>query len=333
MADTPEQLAYDEELATIEAMPTGAARMKAMDAFNQKYPQGRPGKSAAQKETEAEAAGKAFGFMKQFLDQYPDDNNLQLAWARLLDNDIAGAKLAFQASKYYQNTSSTSDSRLKRKLSQFGVYTQELNSWMDTQARRLVQAGITIDLNNTKVREILETAYLNGDSDNQVDIKALAFLSGKVVGGQTGASVSDLRSYARAFGIKYSDTDYARWAEDMFAGRTTYFDIQSKIRQDSASAFPVYSDQILNGVSVDSIGSAYKNSFANILELDPDAVDWNEPVLRKAMQYTKDGKPSTMPLWMFEDELRKDPRWQYTNNARESVYNAIYQVGTDFGVL
>ena len=310
MADTPEQLAYDEELATIEAMPTGAARMKAMDAFNQKYPQGRPGKTPAQKALEAEAAGKAFGFMKQFLDQYPDDNNLQLAWARLLDNDIAGAKLAFQASKYYQNTSSTSDSRLKRKLSQFGVYTQELNSWMDTQARRLVQAGITIDLNNTKVREILETAYLNGDSDNQVDIKALAFLSGKLVGGQTGASVSD-----------------------MFAGRTTYFDIQSKIRQDSASAFPVYSDQILNGVSVDSIGSAYKNSFANILELDPDAVDWNEPVLRKAMQYTKDGKPSTMPLWMFEDELRKDPRWQYTNNARESVYNAIYQVGTDFGVL
>ena len=62
-------------------------------------------------------------------------------------------------------------------------------------------------------------------------------------------------------------------------------------------------------------------------------MDFNEPLLRKALQYTQDGKPAVMPVWMFEQELRQDSRWQYTNNARESVYNAIYQVGTDFGVL
>jgi hypothetical protein len=110
-------------------------------------------------------------------------------------------------------------------------------------------------------------------------------------------------------------------------------DIKSKIRQDSASAFPVYADKILNGTSVDSIGSAYKSSLANILELDADSVDFNEPLLRKALQYTQDGKPAVMPVWMFEQELRQDSRWQYTNNARESVYNAIYQVGTDMGVI
>jgi len=40
-----------------------------------------------------------------------------------------------------------------------------------------------------------------------------------------------------------------------------------------------------------------------------------------------------MPLWQFEQDLRKDPRWQYTNNARESVFNAVYQTGYDLGVL
>lgn len=333
MANTPEQQAYDDELATIQAMPMGPARIKAQDAFDTKYPNGRPGKTSQQLASEAESSGKAFGFMKQFLDLYPDDDKLKEAWALLLENDIAGAKLAFQASKYYQNTLSISDTRIKKKLAQFGVYTIELGNFIDEQVRRLTGLGIKLDPNNAKVKEILEAAYLAGDTDNQIDIKALAFSQGKTLGGSTGASIADLRSYARAYGIKYSDADYTRWSEEMFSGRTTYYDIQSKIRQDSASAFPMYSDQILNGTSVDSIGSAYKSSLANILELDADAVDWNEPVLRKALQYTENGKPAVMPIWKFEQELRLDPRWQYTDNARKSVYDAIYQVGTDMGVL
>jgi hypothetical protein len=333
VADTAEQIAYDQELANIEAMPSGDAKSEARVKFNQKYPNGRPGLTTEQKETSAQTAGKVFGFMKAFLDKYPNDAKLQESWALLLDNDIAGAELAFKESQYYINTLPTSDKRIKTKLGQFGVYTQELNKFIDDQVRRLTLVGIKIDPNDKAVRDMLETAYDNAETDNQVDIKALALNSGKVIGGAVGGSIADIRSYAKAFGLKYTDADYNRWSSEIFSGTTTANDIQSKIRQDSASAFPVYADKILNGTSVDSIGSAYKSSLANILELDADSVDFNEPLLRKALQYTQDGKPAVMPVWMFEQELRQDSRWQYTNNARESVYNAIYQVGTDMGVI
>ena len=333
MADTAEQIAYDQELANIEAMPSGEAKSEARVKFNQKYPNGRPGLTPEQKDTKAQTAGRVFGFMKAFLDKYPNDVKLQESWALLLDNDIAGSELAFKESQYYINTLPTSDKRLKTKLGQFGVYTQELNRFIDEQVRRLTLSGIKLDPNDKAVRDMLETAYDNAETDNQVDIKALALNSGKVLGGAVGGSIADLRSYAKAFGIKYTDADYNRWSSEIFSGTTTANDIQSKIRQDSASAFPVYADKILSGTSVDSIGSAFKSSFVNILEQDADSVDYTEPVLRKALQYTQDGKPAVMPVWMFEQELRQDPRWQYTNNARESVYNAIYQIGTDFGVL
>jgi hypothetical protein len=326
VADTSEQIAYDQELAKIEAMPAGEAKSEATVRFNQKYPNGRPGLTTEQKDTKAQTAGKVFGFMKAFLDKYPNDTKLQESWALLLDNDIAGAELAFKESQYYINTLPISDKRLKTKLGQFGVYTQELNKFIDEQVRRLTLSGIKLDPNDKAVRDMLETAY-------QVDIKALALNSGKVIGGAVGGSIADLRAYAKAFGIKYTDADYNRWSSEIFSGTTTANDIQSKIRQDSASAFPIYADKILSGTSVDSIGSAYKSSLANILELDADSVDFTEPMLRKALQFTQDGKPAVMPVWMFEQELRQDPRWQYTNNARESVYNAIYQVGTDFGVI
>lgn len=333
MADTPAQIAYDEELASIQAITSINAKEAAMTAFKAKYPNGRPVLTEAEKDAAAQAAGKAFGFMKAFLAKYPNDKKLQESWALLLDNDFAGAELAFKASEYYINTLPESDKRLKKKLSQFGVYTQELNRFIDEQIRRLTLAGIKLDPNDANVRNLFETAYDNAETDNQIDIKALAFTNGKIIGGATGASISDLRAYAKAFGIKYTDADYSRWASEIFSGTTTYADLQSKIRQDSASAFPIYADKILNGTSVDSIGSAYLSSAANILELDPDSLDWNEPLLRKALQFTQDGKPAVMPVWMFEQELRKDPRWQYTNNARESVYNAIYQIKTDMGVL
>jgi hypothetical protein len=56
-------------------------------------------------------------------------------------------------------------------------------------------------------------------------------------------------------------------------------------------------------------------------------------LLRKALQYTVDGKPAVMPVWQFEEELRKDPRWQYTNQARSGVFDGIYQVKLDMGLI
>lgn len=286
-----------------------------------------------EKAKQAEIRGKAFGFMKQFLEKYPNDLKLQEAWALLLENDIAGAELAYKASQYYQDTLPESDRRLRRKLSQFGVYTKELNTFIDNQVRRLTLAGIRLDPNNPDVRTMLETAYDNAESDNQIDIKALAINTGKAIGGTTGGSIADLRAYARAFGMNYGDKDLSRWAEDVFTGRTTSFDIQAKIRQDAASMYPAYADAILNGESVDSLGSSFKSSLATILELDPDAIEWTDPTLKKAMQNVVNGKPAIMPNWQFEQLLRQDPRWQFTNNARDSVYNAVYQVKSDFGLI
>jgi len=46
-----------------------------------------------------------------------------------------------------------------------------------------------------------------------------------------------------------------------------------------------------------------------------------------------EGKPATKPLWQFEQELRKDPRWNYTNNAQQSLMNTARQVLQDFGLV
>jgi hypothetical protein len=64
------------------------------------------------------------------------------------------------------------------------------------------------------------------------------------------------------------------------------------------------------------------------LELNPDAINLNDPTLRSAI-----GSNGEMPIYDFQRTLRKDPRWQYTNNAREDVSNSVTKVLQDFGFV
>lgn len=101
----------------------------------------------------------------------------------------------------------------------------------------------------------------------------------------------------------------------------------------SASAFPAYAEQINNGVSVDSLASAYKGSISTILEVDPDSVTYNNPYLRRALQAVgADGKPTVVPVWQFERDLRSTKEWEYTDNAIAYTDNVSMKVLRDMGL-
>ena len=99
------------------------------------------------------------------------------------------------------------------------------------------------------------------------------------------------------------------------------------IRQTAKVGLPDKINKLLDqGLDLDAVYAPYKNTMASLLELNPDSISLNDPLLRSAIQGDKE-----MPLYDFQRALRKDPRWQYTNNARETVSNGLTQVLKDFG--
>jgi len=82
------------------------------------------------------------------------------------------------------------------------------------------------------------------------------------------------------------------------------------------------------GMDLESIYAPYKRIMASALELTPDAISLNDPTLRTAI-----GPEKEMSVYDFEKTLRKDNRWQYTNNAREEVADATLRVLRDFGFV
>lgn len=80
------------------------------------------------------------------------------------------------------------------------------------------------------------------------------------------------------------------------------------------------------GVDLDVIYAPYKRIMAATLEMDPASIKLDDPVLRGAI-----GPDREMTTFDFKRALRKDPRWQYTDQAREDVSTAALGILRDFG--
>lgn len=83
-----------------------------------------------------------------------------------------------------------------------------------------------------------------------------------------------------------------------------------------------------NGLDLESIYAPYKRVMASNLEVMPDSINLNDPLLRTAI-----GPDKEMSIYDFEKQIRKDNRWQYTNKAREEVADATLRVLRDFGLM
>jgi hypothetical protein len=81
-----------------------------------------------------------------------------------------------------------------------------------------------------------------------------------------------------------------------------------------------------NGLDLETVYAPYKKLMASTLEIDPTNISLDDPTLRMAI-----GPDKEMPIYEYQRSLRKDPRWQFTDKAREVVADTASRVLKDFG--
>lgn len=151
--------------------------------------------------------------------------------------------------------------------------------------------------------------------------------------GEAGNAEDQLREYAYQMGIKIDEGALGGWLRGILQGTRTVEDYKGWLQAQAISAFPTLKEQIMGGMSVRDIASPYMEAMGRILEIDGNALDLYDPTIRTALTNInkETGKAELKPLWQFENELRKDPRWLKTNNAREGINSTARQVLQDFG--
>jgi hypothetical protein len=99
------------------------------------------------------------------------------------------------------------------------------------------------------------------------------------------------------------------------------------IRKTAAVGLPDQLAQLVDsGVDLDAIYAPYKRTMAAILEIPEMSINLDDPTLRSAI-----GPDKPMTIFDFQKQLRKDARWQYTDQAREEVSSIALKILQDFG--
>lgn len=170
------------------------------------------------------------------------------------------------------------------------------------------------------------------DDPNLIRDKVLArfkYTSDAVLGGSAGTNLTALKQAAAANGFDLQEVYGDKlndWLTRMAKGESVET-FKSLIRDRAAIGLP---DKVANllrqGLDLEDIYSPYRNIMASVLELEPDSIKLTDPTLTNAF-----GADRELPLYEFKRSLRKDPRWQYTDNAREEVSSAALGILRDFG--
>jgi hypothetical protein len=194
--------------------------------------------------------------------------------------------------------------------------------------------ALGVPLAETDVDDITNNALSMGigASSSLVDklIRAkFTYTPGKAVGGAAGGALGQLKATAAANGLDFDKqfgTQAQTWLGKILQGEdpNTFKNI---IRQTAKLGLPEKVGALLDlGVDLDAIYSPYKNVMASVLEINPQTIGLDDKTLRSAI-----GPDKEMTIYDWERSLRKDPRWQYTNNARQEVssigLNVLQQLG------
>lgn len=150
--------------------------------------------------------------------------------------------------------------------------------------------------------------------------------------GTAATTVADLQNTAAANGLdlqKNFGDKVAGWISAINSGEQVD-NIKQQIRDVAKLGQPDSVKKLIdNGIDLKTVYAPYRNTMASTLEIqDPNSIDLNDPTLRMAI--TPNGE---MNLYDYQKTLRKDTRWQYTQQANGEVADATKKILQDFGFM
>jgi hypothetical protein len=179
-------------------------------------------------------------------------------------------------------------------------------------------------------RDIYDLGYENQKAIVSQRIRAkIAYKPGGIVGGEAGENLAELRKTAKANGLdleKNFGSSIQGWLQNLAQGESVET-FKQIIRSTAKLGLPEKVSSLIDqGVDLDTIYSPYKRLMASVLEINPETISLDDQVLRSAI-----GPDKEMSLYDYQKMLRKDNRWQFTNQAKEEVSDTALRVLRDFG--
>jgi len=132
------------------------------------------------------------------------------------------------------------------------------------------------------------------------------------IGGAIGETLSSVKELSRIYDSSLTLSERGNFAKGLIDGSMTANDIKKTLAERARAKYRAISDRVNENVSVFDLVSDYISQKANVLEIDPDTLGIQD--VAEAIS-----GDTLMNMSEFTRLLKKDPRYQYTTQARNDA--------------
>lgn len=155
-----------------------------------------------------------------------------------------------------------------------------------------------------------------------------------VATGDYGAALTAARAAAKGFMVPASEDEVTSWTRRILTGELTAEGLDQLLREKAKSRFPSLSDLLDQGVNLDDYFSDHRQRIAQMMEMDPDAVDLAGDSRWAPILGFDAGEGSTRPMTVGETQqfLRTTNSYYKTANGRAEAASLKRAMSTAMGV-
>ena len=172
-------------------------------------------------------------------------------------------------------------------------------------------------------QKVYEQVFAKDDVGNYINPTALERT-------KKSAGYISTQNIAKAFfNTNPADSDI----ENVLTGKILSTDYERQQREFAKTRYGHLSNLLDQGMTLESIASAYKSTASRLLELNPNAIDMSTGAFEQAVTFGEEGKKRLMTNSEWEKLLRTDPQygWEKTNNAKDEARSLSANIAQAFG--
>lgn len=281
-----------------------------------------------------------YGFALAFMNSDPELKRLfKTAVKKTWDVNMFTARL--RATKWFRKNSASVRNAIMQETSDPATYRQNVRK-MRAQVQDVwgkAYGGGTIGAK--QINAWAETAYRMGWSEeillNQMGaaVNFQKLLKSKSLGGTAAETSQQMDQLISQYGLRLGDSWKAGQLRRVMLGNDTTAGIQDRVKDMAKQQYRAFADQIDAGRTVEELADPYRQRMADLLEINPNDVSVRDRHIYGAMtaKDPKTGQATAQDINDFADQIRRDRRWQYTNNAKEQVANVTSNLLRNFGLV
>ena len=253
-------------------------------------------------------------------------------------SEIAADMKRYGAEKVDFRKNLTNLSREIRRVARATYGDQMLDQLDEGEARKLAMALVYED-----------SAFLGGQFDESVISRRLRPFFKKdmredrdaedagtevdtVYGGKAGEYRRQLNAWLSANGVVMTAKRVDAYVDSLVAGEWGLEQVKQEVRnRDFTRQYAAYADLFKQGTDVEDIAMDFRARAAQLLEQNVEAITMDNPLVKKAMGYTLEGKPAAMPMYEFEKQVRQTAEWDKTDQAMEAYTGLGETILRNFG--